>query len=417
MDTTKARRSTKPYGPLAPVSVRGTRRTRLLVVAALVLVGLVGIGYANGLWQRLFSPAPPRPEVLGDPQVNQGRPPGPAPDGMVWVPGGIFWMGSEEFDDAGPIHKVYVDGFWMDQTEVTNAQFARFVKETGYVTVVERPPDPKKFPDFNPAVFGFQPEYVAVLALTPGQGFPGSLPWAGLYYAPGTLKPFSLVFKMPAGKVELFAAGPATWWRAVPGACWKHPQGPGSDLKDKENHPVVHICYEDALAYAKWAGKRLPTEAQWEFAARGGLDRKTYAWGEEFQPGGRCMANTWQGKFPHRNTGEDGFLGTAPVGSFPANGFGLYDMAGNVWEWCSDWYQPRYLKYLPNRNPQGPRSSYDPQEPGVAKRVQRGGSFLCCDNYCARYKVGARGKADPESTANHIGFRCVRAAPALHKGD
>jgi formylglycine-generating enzyme required for sulfatase activity len=371
---------------------------------------LAGIGYAAGLFQRLLPTTPAGPEDLGEPRVNAAGPPGPAPAGMVWVPGGTFWMGSKEFDDALPVHKVYVDGFWMDRTPVTNAQFAAFVKATGYVTVVERAPDPRKFPDFDPAVFGFQPGYVAVLAFVPGQGFPGAVPWAGLHQAPGTLRPFSLVFTMPDRKVEPFAAHPSAWWRAVPGACWKHPEGPGSDLKGKEKHPAVHICYEDALAYAKWAGKRLPTEAEWEFAARGGLDRKTYAWGDDFKPGGCCMANSWQGEFPHHNTPDDGFLGTAPVGSFPANGFGLRDMAGNVWQWCADWYQPRYLTTLPSRNPRGPGSSHDPLEPGVAKRVQRGGSFLCCDTYCARYKVGARGKGEPESTANHIGFRCVRSS-------
>jgi formylglycine-generating enzyme required for sulfatase activity len=328
---------------------------------------------------------------------------------MVWVPGGTFWMGSEDFDDARPVHKVYVDGFLMDRTEVTNAQFARFVKATGYVTVVERPPDPRKFPDPRPERLGFQPEQAGFLAGNPALGFPGGLSWAGLHDLGPRLKPFSLVFK-PPGHSGPDRAGPLDWWRPVAGACWKHPEGPGSDLAGRARHPVVHICYEDALAYCKWAGKRLPTEAEWEFAARGGLDRKAYPWGDEFMPGGRPMANTWQGEFPLRNTLEDGYAGTAPVGSFPANGFGLCDTAGNVWEWCSDWYQPRYLAHLPRRNPRGPRSGFDPEAPGVPLRVQRGGSFLCCANYCARYMVGARGKADPETTGNHVGFRCVRSA-------
>jgi formylglycine-generating enzyme required for sulfatase activity len=347
-------------------------------------------------------------EELGPVQVNSTPAPGPAPEGMVWVPGGTFWMGDEKFPDAKPVHKVYVDGFWMDRTEVTNEQFAKFVRATGYVTVVERTPDRKKFPHFNPEMYGFQPEYLAALGFAPGQPLAAGVPWAGLYHAPGTLKPFSLVFQMPRVPVDPFKSPPSKWWRPVAGACWKHPEGPGSNLKGRESHPVVHICFEDAQAYAKWAGKRLPTEAEWEFAARGGLDRKPYAWGDKLKPQGKPMANTWQGKFPSINTLEDGYLGTAPVGSFPANGFGLCDMAGNVWEWCADWYQPRYPTAFPERNPQGPATSNDPTEPGVPKRVQRGGSFLCCDNYCVRYMVGGRGKGDVESTANHIGFRCVQ---------
>jgi formylglycine-generating enzyme required for sulfatase activity len=349
-------------------------------------------------------------EEYGPVRINASTPPGPAPEGMVWVPGGTFWMGDEKFPDAKPVHKVYVDGFWMDRTEVTNVQFARFVEATGYITVVERMPDPKAFAGFNAEMYGFQPEYVAALALAPGQPVLAGLPWAGLYHAPGTLKPFSLVFQMPRTVVDPFKTPPGVWWRTVAGACWKHPEGPGSDLKGRENHPVVHICFEDAQAYAQWANKRLPTEAEWEFAARGGLDRKPYAWGDEFKPGGKHMANTWQGQFPSLNTLEDGYQGTAPGGSFPANGFGLCDMSGNVWEWCADWYQPRYPSASPERNPQGPPKSNDPTEPGVPKRVQRGGSFLCCDNYCVRYMVGGRGKGDVESTANHTGFRCVKAA-------
>jgi formylglycine-generating enzyme required for sulfatase activity len=376
-------------------------------------VGLLAVAVAVAAFpvlQRHLAPRYWTAEELGPPQVNTTAPPGPAPEGMVWVPGGTFWMGDEKFPDAKPVHKVYVDGFWMDKTEVTNAQFAQFVQATGYVTVVEQLPDLKKFPGFNPDIYGFQPEYVAALAFAPGQPLPAGLPWAGLYHAPGSLKPFSLVFRKPTKVVDPFQTPPSVWWRPVPGACWSHPEGPGSDLKGRESHPVVHICFADAVAYAKWAGKRLPTEAEWEFAARGGLDRKPYAWGDELNPKGKWMANTWQGKFPSVNTRDDGYEGTAPVGSFPANGFGLHDMAGNVWEWCSDWYQPRYPTSFPERNPRGPAASHDPNEPGVAKRVQRGGSFLCCDNYCVRYMVAGRGKGDAESTANHVGFRCVKAA-------
>jgi formylglycine-generating enzyme required for sulfatase activity len=379
------------------------------LVVALALVAVVAAAVVVVL-RPLFAPHYWTADDLGPVQTNASPPPGQAPEGMVWIPGGTFWMGTEEFADARPVHKVYVDGFWMDRTEVTNAQFAKFVAATGHVTVVERPPDPKTFPGFRPEVFGFQPEYVACLGGETGFGLAG-LPWGGLFHAPGSLKPFSLVFHKSDRPVDVKRTPPSKWWRPVAGACWKHPEGPGSDLKGRENHPVVHICYEDAVAYSKWANKRLPTEAEWEFAARGGLDRKPYAWGDEYEPDGRPMANIWQGKFPHHNTVEDGYLGTAPVGSFPANGFGLSDMAGNVWEWCSDWYQPKYLGGLSARNPQGPPNSNDPSEPGVAKRVQRGGSFLCCDNYCVRFKMGGRGKGEPESTGNHIGFRCVRAAP------
>jgi formylglycine-generating enzyme required for sulfatase activity len=298
---------------------------------------------------------------------------------MVWVPGGVFWMGSTQFDDAQPVHKVLVDGFWMDWTEVTNAQFRKFVDATGYVTVAEKTAET------------------------------AHLPGATDHSLEANL-PFSIVFSPPNNKVDPNKISHLTWWKAVKGANWRHPEGPDSDLKERDNHPVVHVSYVDALAYAAWAGKRLPTEAEWEFAARGGLDSKRFCWGDQLTPGGKFQANTWQGEFPNNNTIADGFAGTAPVGSFPANGFGLCDMAGNVWEWCSDWYHPAYYKFSPDRNPKGPRASFDPLEPGVPKRVQRGGSFLCCDNYCMRYLPGARGKGEPESAANHVGFRCVRDA-------
>ena len=300
-----------------------------------------------------------------------------APAGMVWMPGGRFWMGTDHMQDAQPVHQVEVKGFWIDRTDVTNEEFARFVKATGYVTIAERPLDPKEFPKL----------------------------------APEDLAPGSVVFTPPDGPVSL--DHPLAWWKFVHGANWRHPDGPDSDLQGKEKYPVVQIAWPDAVAYAKWAGKRLPTEAEWEFAARGGRDRQDYPWGNELNPKGKWMANTFQGHFPNKNTSEDGYAGVAPVASFPANDFGLYDMAGNVWQWVSDWYRSDYYTQLQHDgsialNPQGPRDSFDPQELGVPKRVQKGGSFLCTDQYCERYISGARGKGDPETGTNHLGFRCVR---------
>ena len=300
-----------------------------------------------------------------------------APPGMIWIPGDRFWMGTEHMEDAKPIHEVEVNGFWMDRTDVTNKEFARFVKATGYVTIAERPLDPKEFPS------------LAAEDLVQG----------------------SVVFTPPPGPVPL--DHPLAWWSFVKGADWRHPQGPGSDLRGKENYPVVQIAWPDAVAYAQWAGKRLPTEAEWEFAARGGLDRKDYPWGNELRPGGKWRANTFQGHFPYKNTSEDGYAGVAPVASFPPNNFGLFDMSGNVWQWTSDWYRPEYYSQLRRDgvlaiNPKGPKDSFDPQEPGIAKRVQKGGSFLCTDQYCERYMPGARGKGDPQTATNHLGFRCVR---------
>jgi formylglycine-generating enzyme required for sulfatase activity len=200
------------------------------------------------------------------------------------------------------------------------------------------------------------------------------------------------------------------WWRPTFGASWKHPEGPDSDIRGREKYPVIHVCWTDAAAYAKWAGKRLPTEAEWEYAARGGLDRKKYAWGEDLKPGDKWQANIWQGRFPMENTAEDGFPSLAPVASFAPNGFGLYDMAGNVWEWCADWYRPNYYAESPRHNPLGPDDSLDPLEPQTPKRVQRGGSFLCSDVYCVRYQMGSRGKGDVNSAYSHVGFRCVKSA-------
>ena len=321
------------------------------------------------------------------PKINDSKPPGLAPNGMIWIPGGQFWMGTadDHMADARPWHRVYVDGYWMDKTEVTNQQFARFVKATGYVTVAERKPRAEDYPNAPPE------------KLVAG----------------------SVVFSPPNHSVEL--DNHFRWWNYIPGANWRHPEGPNSDIRTRMNHPVVHIAYEDAVAYCNWAGSRLPTEAEFEFASRGGLDRKRYAWGDEFRPGGKHMANTFQGHFPETNTGEDGYTATAPVGSFPANGYDLFDMAGNVWEWTSDWYRADYYQTLAASgevavNPAGPADSFDPNEPGVRKRVHRGGSFLCTDQYCARYIAGGRGKGELDTGTNHLGFRCVRdPEPQLDK--
>lgn len=292
---------------------------------------------------------------------------------MVWIEGGVFEMGSNDFHDTQPAHKVQVSGFWMDEHEVTNAQYAAFVTATGYKTVAERPLNPADFP-----------------------GVPAD-----------KLVPGSAVFTPPPKPVDL--SNPLQWWEYVNHASWKHPEGPQSSITNRMNEPVVHISYEDAEAYAKWAGKRLPTEAEWEYAARAGKKQHTpYYWGTELKPGGKWLANIFQGSFPHANAKEDGYAGVAPVKTFPPNAYGLYDMDGNVWEWCSDYYRPDYYKISPAENPKGPADSFDPDEPGAVKRVQRGGSFLCSDQYCIRYRAGSRGKGEVSSASNNLGFRCVK---------
>ena len=310
------------------------------------------------------------------PRIEHTPPPSPAPAGMIWVPGGTFWMGCDDcgMPDARPVHLVRVDGFWMDETPVTNEQFAQFVRDTGYVTVAERPLDPAQFPG------------VPAAKLVPG----------------------SAVFVPPASVRSL--DNPMRWWRYVGGANWRRPEGQDSSIKGRDQHPVVHVAWEDAAAYLKWAGKELPTEAQFEFAARGGLDRQHFAWGDELEPKGRAVANIWQGAFPVSNSGHDGYRGTSPVRAFPVNGFKLYDMGGNVWQWCADWYRPDYYATLGSysENPQGPSDSHDPDEPGMPKRVQRGGSYLCADEYCTRYLVGSRGKGAVDSGSSNVGFRGVR---------
>ncbi len=286
--------------------------------------------------------------------------------------------GHEPMPDSRPIHRVYVDGFWMDKTEVTNAQFERFIKATGYRTVAEIAPTQEEFPS--------APKANLVAGSTVFTATPKAVPLHDMFQ----------------------------WWRYQHGADWRHPEGPSSNLKGREKYPVVQVAYGDAQAYAIWAGKRLPTEAEWEFAARGGRSGTTYAWGNEFKPGGKFMANIYEGKFPVKDTAEDGFAGIAPVAQFPPNKYGLYDVAGNVWEWCSDWYRADYYAQIAKqgngvvRNPQGPTTPWDPAEPKEKKRVHRGGSFLCTDQYCTRYMVGTRGKGEASTAANHLGFRCVQ---------
>lgn len=309
------------------------------------------------------------------------------PKDMVLIKGGEFSMGGinpvglsggghEAMEDARPIHRVRLKPFLMDITEVTNAQFAAFVKATGYKTVAERKPTKEEFP---------------------------TVPEADLVAG-------SIVFTPPTNEVSLDNI--LQWWTYQKGVNWQHPEGADTDLKGKEDYPVVHIAWEDAAAYAKWAGKRLPTEAEWEFAARGGSSGNIYAWGNSLKKEGKWQGNTFQGKFPSSNATEDGFSGIAPIKKYAPNAYGLYDMSGNVWEWCSDWYRPDYYELLKKQgivdNPQGPKDSYDPFEPGLAKRVQRGGSFLCTDQYCTRYMVGTRGKGEYNSASNHLGFRCVK---------
>lgn len=323
------------------------KRTLVFVFAA-----LVGFSLAYGAtW--LFRPSPEKPAE------------------MVWIAGGEFVMGSE-FPGAPkleqPTHSVRVDGFWMDENEVTNRQFRLFVDATGYVTTAEKPPKDG--------------------------------------VAPG-----SLVFTPPSVPVPL--DDPTKWWKWTSGACWNHPEGPDSNLDGRDDHPVVQVSWDDAVAYAKWAGKRLPTEAEWEFAARGGLAGKKYTWGDDPPIDDAKLANIWHGDFPHRNTKNDGYERTAPVKSFPPNGYGLYDMAGNVWEWCADWYRPDAYTLLssPAVNPQGPAVAWDPREQGSIKRVTRGGSFLCHITYCESYRPGARRGTDYDTGMSHIGFRCVTSKP------
>jgi sulfatase modifying factor 1 len=317
--------------------------------------------------------------VMADPQPSAVSVAPPFP-GMVWVTGGTFLMGSDHhYPEEAPAHRVTVDGFWIDRYAVTNRDFAAFVKATRHVTVAEHAPDPADYP-------GAQADM---------------------------LQPASTVFVKPSHRVDL--SNPYNWWTYIPGANWRHPQGRSSSIKRIPDHPVVHLAWEDAAAYARWAGKDIPTEAEWEYAARGGLDGATYAWGDELTPGGGWMANTWQGEFPIQNSRADGYEGTAPVGQFPANGYGLFDMIGNVWEWTTDWYSSRHE--APEHaccavtNPRGGTRdrSHDPRQPNIPipRKVIKGGSHLCAPNYCRRYRPAARMPQAIDTSTSHLGVRCI----------
>ena len=308
---------------------------------------------------------------------------------MVWIPGGSFSMGSDDhYPEEAPAHRVSVEGFWIDCSPVTNAQFQKFVKATGHRTLAERPADPADYPGADAAL----------------------------------LAPASIVFVPPPGSVS--QGDPYRWWVYRPGAHWRHPEGPGSSIKGREHHPVVHVAFEDAQAYAAWSGKQLPSEAEWERAARGGLERAEFAWGTELHPGGRMLANTWQGEFPHQNTRQDGYERTSPVGVFPANGYGLLDCIGNVWEWTDDWYQdhaadPERQRHrneakpgcctIPNPRGGSREASIDPtsQHLGLPRKVVKGGSFLCAPSYCRRYRPAARMAQGIDTSTCHMGFRCI----------
>jgi formylglycine-generating enzyme len=388
-----------PAGIAPPATAVLTGKRNWIVGAALV-IGCAVIGYiAADFFARPAAGGRKAPIVVEGDGIR-------GPQGMVWVPGGEFLMGSDHKlaqRNERPAHKVRVGGFWMDQTHVTNRQFAEFVKATGYVTTAERKPD-------------WETIKVQVPPGTPRPPDSGLVPGAMVFV--GTDKPVPL-------------NDWSQWWAYAPGANWRHPQGPQYSIEGKDDHPVVQVSYEDALAYASWAGKRLPTEAEWEFAARGGLEQATYAWGDQLMPEGKPMANIWQGKQerfpvvkPVVSAKAGGALGTSPTRTFPANGYGLYDMTGNAWQWVADWYRADYFQQQAASkvvaDPRGPGDSYDPEDrsaPADApKRVTRGGSFLCNEDYCLSYRPSARRGNDPYNPMSHVGFRLAVSAEDWEKG-
>jgi formylglycine-generating enzyme required for sulfatase activity len=371
-------------GKVSGALTSANRRYRILRVFGLLAIAAAACALGASAWTRLSTPSKPAP-----PRIVQGDGvKGPA--GMMWVPAGEFLMGSDHKlaqANERPAHRVKVAGFWMDRHHVTNAEFRRFVDATGYVTTAERKPDWETLKVQVPPNTPKPPDSDLV---------PGAMVFVGTEH------------EVPLGDYS-------QWWRYVPGADWKHPRGPGSNIDGKDDHPVVQVSYEDAQAYAKWAGKRLPTEAEWEFAARGGLEQATYAWGDEFEP---KMLNFWDTKarpFPVVSPKAGGATGTSPAETFPPNGYGLYDMTGNAWQWVADWYRADYFRMQAGfklvENPEGPGNSYDPDDRAVPanapRRVIRGGSFLCNVDYCLSYRPSARRGNDPYNPMSHIGFRLV----------
>jgi formylglycine-generating enzyme len=364
---------------------------RLLVLALVGSLAVLPCGCQRTTADSFPPTAPPLASTETTTRTAVAEPvrvdePGHTPHGMRWIPGGTFVMGTDnpKFPDEMPAHTVTVDGFWMDETEVTNAQFQEFVDATGYVTVAERKPKREDFAG-----------QVADLSQIPEENLVAGSICFNSSFDPRTLKKDHPLW-------------PYQVWKYEAGANWRHPEGASSTIEGREDHPVVHVSWEDAMAYARWKGHRLPTEAEWEYAARGGREGEEYPWGNDRNPDGKWLSNIWQGEFPLKNSGDDGYMQTSPAKTFPPNDYGLYDLSGNVWEWCYDWYQPDYYAESPERNPPGPAESFDPLEPNIPKRVQRGGSFMCSDNYCIGYRVAARMKGDAMSGSFHCGFRTVK---------